>query len=516
VIRLRRALVSVHDKTGLLDLARALAAARVEIVSTGGTARVLAESGVAVVPVQQVTGFPETLGGRIKTLHPLVHGGILFRRDDATHVRQCEELGIEAIDLVAVNLYPFEATVSATEVTPAEAVEQIDIGGPAMIRSAAKNHDHVVVVTDPADYGAIIQELAQRDGVTTETAARLAAKAFARTSAYDAAIAAWLSARQEGPAAEPDRMTLTGALVSSMRYGENPHQAAAAYVVPGERGGVLQARVIQGKELSYNNIVDLDAAWTLVRDLRPPACAVIKHASPCGAAEAPTLLMAYEHAHACDALSAFGGVFAFNGTLDAATAAAMSEHFIECVIAPRFEPEALAILTSRKNVRVLEGELPPARRAGREWRRVTGGFLVQDWDDARLDPTLVIVTKRQPSPDELRAMQFAWSVVKHVKSNAILFAAPGRTLAIGAGQSSRVDSVDVAVSKARRAGLSLQGSAVASDAFFPFRDGVDVLASAGASAVIQPGGSKRDEEVIEAADEHGIAMAFTGRRHFRH
>ena len=514
MIRIRRALLAVHDKAGLPGLARALHGAGVELLSTGGTAAAIEAAGVPVTKVADVTGFPELFGGRVKTLHPKIHGGILFRRDEPQDRREAEEHGIEAIDLVIVSLYPFERVV-ASGASAAECIENIDIGGPAMIRAAAKNHEHVVVVTDPSDYTALLQELQDQGGVSRHAARELAARAFARVSAYDAAVAAWMTHQSE---ADFDELVLRGHRVMPLRYGENPHQQAAAYAVPGERGGVLQARIVQGKELSYNNIVDLDAAWSLVRDLGTPGVAIIKHANPCGVAEGVSLHDALLRSRACDPVSAFGGVYAFNAPLTADAAAALVEgFFVECVMAPSFEPAALEALGTRRNVRVLEGRLAGARRDGEEWKRIIGGFLVQDWDDARLDEAeLRVATKREPTESERRALLFAWRVTKHVKSNAIVFCGEDRTLAIGAGQSSRVDAAELAVLKAKKHGLDLRGSVVGSDAFFPFRDGVDAAAAAGATALIQPGGSVRDDEVIAAADEHGMAMLFTHRRHFRH
>ena len=516
MIRVRRALISAHDKQGLAELARSLHAAGVEILSTGGTARAIAEAGVPVTQVSDVTGHPEVFGGRVKTLHPKIHGGILFRRDDDAHAREAEAHGIGPIDLVISSLYPFEQTVAREGVTREEAIEQIDIGGPAMIRAAAKNHDHVVIVTSHHDYQRVMTEITRDGGVSKETARDLAARAFARTFAYDQAIASWLARHAETP--PPERVEITGTLLQPLRYGENPHQSASAYVVPGEQGGVLQARILQGKELSYNNIVDLDAAWVLARDLDGPGVAIIKHANPCGMAENGSLVEALAAARACDPVSAFGGVYAFNKPVDRRVAEALvADFFVECAIAPKWSPDALEVLAAKKNLRVLEGDLPPGQRDGAEWKRVVGGFLVQQWDDETTDPEAWrIVTKRAPTPDEMAALEFAWRVTRHVKSNAIVFCGKDRTLAIGAGQSSRVDSVDLCVLKAKKHGLSLAGSAVGSDAFFPFRDGVDAAAAAGATAVIQPGGSVRDEESIAAADEHGMTMVLTGRRHFRH
>jgi len=513
MIRVRRALLSVHDKSGLEALGRALVDAGAEILSTGGTSKALRAAGLPVTDVSAVTGFPEIFGGRVKTLHPRIHGGILMRRAVPEDVEVAAQQEIGAIDLVAGGLYPFEQTAMRDGATRADIIEEIDIGGPAMIRAAAKNHEHVVVLTDPADYPAVIAQLRDGGGVAEATARELAIRAFARTAAYDGAITSWMAS--EGATAP--EVLLRGRQQRSLRYGENPHQAATAFVVPGERGGVLQARVLQGKDLSYNNIVDLDAAWCLARDLDGPGAVVIKHANPCGVAQGASLVEALRVARACDPVSAFGGVYAFNAPLDEPLARALVDGwFVECVIAPRVDGAALEVLAHKKALRVLAGELPPTQRDGREWKRVTGGFLLQDWDDPTQPTPWKVVTRREPSAGELRALRFAWRVVQHVKSNAIVFCGADRTLGIGAGQSSRVDSVELAVLKSKKHGLSLEGSVVASDAFFPFRDGLDAAAEAGATAVIQPGGSVRDEEVVAAADERGMAMVFTGRRHFRH
>ena len=515
MIRVRRALLSMHDKAGLAEFARALHRMGIEILSTGGTAQLLEASGIPVTAVAAFTGSPEIFGGRVKTLHPKIHGGILYRRGHEGDEREAREQGVTGIDLVAVSLYPFERTLATPGATREDCVENVDIGGPAMIRSAAKNHAHVVVLTDPSDYAAVLAELAEQGGVGEATAAALAARAYARTAAYDAAIASWL-ARDAGTT--PRSAVLAGSLAAPLRYGENPHQAASAYAVAGERGGVLQARMLQGKDLSYNNLVDLDAAWCLARDLRPPGVAIIKHANPCGAAEGDGLPSALHAARATDPVSAYGGVYAFNAPVTRETVQRLLDgFFIECVIAPDFEPGAVEILQGKKNVRVLQGDLPPMTRDGAEWKRLAGGFLVQDWDDAALETSeLRVATSREPSESEMRALLFAWRVTKHVKSNAIVFCSERATLGIGAGQSSRVDSAELAVMKAAKHGLSLRGSVVGSDAFFPFRDGLDVAARAGATAAIQPGGSVRDDEVVAAADEHRMAMLMTGRRHFRH
>lgn len=516
-VPVRRALVSTYDKTGVAGLARALHARGVEIVSTGGTAALLEKEGVPIVRVSEVTRFPEMLDGRVKTLHPRVHGGILAVRTNAEHMRSLEEHAIPPIDLVVVNLYPFEK--AAAEGGDAEdVVEMIDIGGPAMVRAAAKNHAHVAVVVDPADYEGVLAEIEARGGVGAPLRTRLAAKAFARTAAYDAAIAAWLEPRDAG--GFPDRLRLDLVKRLDLVYGENPHQNAAFYVdAAAEPTGIASANQRQGKPLSFNNILDLDAALGLARDLatlsRGAASVIVKHGNPCGAAIGPTAERAFRGALECDPTSAFGGVVAFDGAVDASAAAAIAEAFYEAVVAAEFSPEALATLGRKKNLRLLAtGPAKGGSRSGRDLRRVAGGVLVQDWDgpgeSIRAAP---VATRRAPTDEEWGAMELGWTVVRHVKSNAIVYASPARTLGIGAGQMSRVDAAKIGVQKA----LSpLRGAAVASDAFFPFRDGLDVAADAGVTAVIQPGGSIRDEEVIRAADERGLAMVLTGRRHFRH
>jgi phosphoribosylaminoimidazolecarboxamide formyltransferase/IMP cyclohydrolase len=525
-VALRRALISVSDKTGLLDLAQALAARGVALLSTGGTAKALREAGLAVTDVAEVTGFPEMMDGRVKTLHPKVHGGLLALRDDPGHVAAMEAHGIDPIDLLVVNLYPFEATV-AKGADYAEAVENIDIGGPAMIRAAAKNHGHVCVVVDPEDYGALLAELDARGGATGYAfRQRLALTAYARTAAYDVAVSSWLAGAL-GEAA-PRRRAFAGTLAQPLRYGENPHQGAAFYRDGSARPGVSTARQWQGKELSYNNINDTDAAFELVAEFDPadgPACAIIKHANPCGVARAATLAEAYARAYDCDRTSAFGGIVALNRTLDAETARAICEIFTEVVIAPDADEAARVVFADKKNLRLLTtGGLPDPAAPGLAFRQVSGGFLLQDRDNGRLAPGgLRVVTKRAPTAAELADMLFAWRVAKHVKSNAIVYARGGATVGIGAGQMSRVDSTRIAARKAldMAAALGLaepptRGSVVASDAFFPFPDGLLTAAEAGATAVIQPGGSVRDDEVIAAADEAGLAMVFTGIRHFRH
>jgi phosphoribosylaminoimidazolecarboxamide formyltransferase/IMP cyclohydrolase len=513
VTKVKRALVSVSDKSGLVELARSLAGLGVEILSTGGTARLLQEQGVAVTEVSSYTGFAEMLDGRVKTLHPRIHGGLLARRDNPGHMQAIRAAGIEPIDLVVVNLYPFSATVADPDCTLETAIENIDIGGPAMLRAAAKNYAAVAVLVDPADYEGVLSEL--RAGALSEaTRFALAKKAFAHTAAYDGAIANYLSSRD---GAFPETLTLQLQKLQELRYGENPHQRAAFYRDAHPVGGSLASyRQLQGKELSYNNIADADAAWECVKSFAEPACVIVKHANPCGAASAGMLLDAYEKALRCDPVSAFGGILAFNRALDRRTAEALGRQFAEVIIAPRVEPEAQDALAAKANLRVLE--VPMSHEVQRyDYQRVGGGMLVQT-SDAQLveEKDLKVVTRKKPSDAQSSDLLFAWRVAKFVKSNAIVFCAGGATLGIGAGQMSRLDSVRVAALKAKEAGLDLEGAVVASDAFFPFRDGVDALADAGAAAVIQPGGSVRDAEVIAAADERGIAMLFTGMRHFRH
>ena len=515
-----RALISVSDKAGLETLARALTASGVEIVSTGGTAAALAKSGIKVIDVAQLTEFPEMMDGRVKTLHPRVHGGLLAIRAEPAHQAAMIANDIRSIDLLVVNLYPFEAALQRGANFD-DMIENIDIGGPAMIRGAAKNHRDVTVIVDVADYDALIAEMAANGGGTSINFRRaMAQKAYARTAAYDAAISNWL-ARQTGEA-QPAWRTFGGRLVSALRYGENPHQRAAFYAGPEARAGVASARQVQGKELSYNNINDTDAAYECVAEFDAPAVAIIKHANPCGVAIGATLSEAYEKAFACDPVSAFGGVVAVNRKLDAEAARKIVEIFTEVIIAPDADEEAIAIVAARKNLRLLlAGGLPDPRAAGLTVRSVSGGLLVQDRDNGALDASLMkVVTKRAPTEDELRDLRFAWIVCKHVKSNAIVYVKEGATVGVGAGQMSRVDSSRVAVRKAEDAakgGTPLtKGSVVASDAFFPFADGLIAAIEAGATAVIQPGGAQRDAEVIAAADAAGVAMVFTGMRHFRH
>ena len=517
----RRALLSVSDKHGLLDLARALDALGVELLSTGGSARALREAGLPAREVREITGFPEIMDGRIKTLHPRIHGGLLGRRgtDDAVMA----EHGIAPIDLLVVNLYPFERTVARPDCGLDEAIENIDIGGPAMLRAAAKNHAHVAVLVDPADYAPLIEALHGEGGTTLALRQRLAAKAYAHTARYDGLIADWLGAQIEHARGEPFAPTLHLALrrAYSLRYGENPHQAGALYLEAGAAPGVAAtARVLGGKELSYNNLADADAALECVKAFqRTPACVIVKHGNPCGVALGTDNLEAYQAAYACDPTSAFGGIIAFNQALDGATAAAiLAQQFVEVVLAPEIDMDAQAAFTKKPNVRVLAtGAWPEQAAPARELKRVAGGYLVQDTDrDTLLLTDLKVVSRRVPSSAELRDLLFAWHVAMYVKSNAIVYAHGGRTLGIGAGQTSRVISARIAALKAQEAGQDLHGAALASDAFFPFRDGIDAAAAAGLKAVIQPGGSMRDAEVIAAADEHGMTMVFTGVRHFRH
>ena len=524
--RVARALLSVSDKSGLIDFARALKDKGIELVSTGGTARAIADAGLEVRDVSDLTGFPEMMDGRVKTLHPNVHGGLLAIRDNADHARSMKDHGIAPIDLLVVNLYPFEATVDKGAAYD-DCIENIDIGGPAMIRAAAKNHDDVAVVVEAQDYQAVLDELAANKGATTlALRKRLAAKAYARTAAYDAAISNWFALQLKTDA--PDYRAFGGRLVQSLRYGENPHQHAAFYRTPDQRFGVATARQVQGKELSYNNINDTDAAYECVAEFdakRTAAVAIIKHANPCGVAEGSDLVSAYRKALTCDSTSAFGGIVALNRTLDADAARAITEIFTEVIIAPDATDEAIAIVAAKKNLRLLlAGGLPDPRALGLTAKTVAGGLLVQSRDNAVVDDmTLKVVTKRAPSEAELRDLRFAFRVAKHVKSNTIIYAKDLATVGIGAGQMSRVDSARIAARKAEDAARELKlavpmskGSVVASDALFPFADGMLASIEAGATAVIQPGGSVRDDEVIKAADEHGIAMVLTGTRHFRH
>ncbi len=524
---IKQALISVSDKTGVLDFARALSALGVNILSTGGTAKLFADNGVPVTEVADYTGFPEMLDGRVKTLHPTVHGGILARRDFPEHMAKLAEHGIPTIDMVVVNLYPFQATVAKDTCTLEDAIENIDIGGPAMLRSAAKNHKDVVVLCDPSDYSAVLAEIKAADGVVSyDTKFMLAKKVYAHTAQYDGAITNYLSSL--GPTKEhasrstyPQTLNVAFEKVQDMRYGENPHQSAAFYrdlsVTEGALGNYRQ---LQGKELSYNNIADADAAWECVKSLggfdQSAACVIVKHANPCGVALGANAAEAYARALQTDPTSAFGGIIAFNTELDGPTAEQIAKLFVEVLIAPSFSNEAKQILSSKQNVRMLEIPLGQGVNA-MDFKRVGGGLLVQSPDAKNVSiGDLKVVTKLQPTQQQLQDLMFAWRVAKYVKSNAIVFCGGNMTLGVGAGQMSRIDSARIASIKAQNAGLSLAGSVVASDAFFPFRDGLDVVVDAGATCVIQPGGSMRDQEVIDAANERGVVMLYTGTRHFRH
>jgi phosphoribosylaminoimidazolecarboxamide formyltransferase/IMP cyclohydrolase len=521
-----RALLSVSDKSGMVEFARALAEHGIELISTGGTARALAEAGLKVKDVSELTGFPEMMDGRVKTLHPKVHGGLLAIRDNPEHAAAMQQHGIGSIDLLVVNLYPFEATVAKAGGYD-DCVENIDIGGPAMIRAAAKNHADVAVIVEPQDYSVVLAELAAHVGATSfALRQKLAAKAYARTAAYDAAISNWFAEKLGDPA--PAFRAFGGRLAEALRYGENPHQNAAFYRTPEQRFGVATARQLQGKQLSYNNINDTDAAYECVAEFDPKrtaACVIVKHANPCGVAESDSLHDAYRKALACDPVSAFGGIAALNRPLDAETARVITEIFTEVIIAPEASEEAIAIVAAKKNLRLLlAGGLPDPRAQGTTVKSVAGGLLVQSRDNAVVDDMeMKVVTKRSPTNAELRDLAFAFRVAKHVKSNTIVYAKDLATVGIGAGQMSRIDSARIAARKAEDAAKELglaqpltKGSVIASDAFFPFADGLLVAIEAGATAVIQPGGSVRDDEVIKAADDHGIAMVFTGTRHFRH
>jgi len=525
--KITRALISVSDKTGLIDFARGLSRKGVEIISTGGTARALREAGIEVRDVSELTGFPEILGGRVKTLHPKVHGGLLAIRDDSDHQRQVEANDIQYIDMVVVNLYPFRETVAREEVTVEDAIENIDIGGPSMIRSAAKNFEDVVVVVDPSDYGIVAAELDASAGqVSNSTRLRLARRAFETTARYDAAIAEFLEGsvvldpaseqlRVEKPAGLPAALTVFAKKSMDLRYGENPHQRAALYSTPNSNAGIAGAEKLQGKELSFNNLIDLEAAWSLVSEFTETACAIIKHTNPCGAATAADVREAFEKARGTDPVSAFGGIIGFNRTVTESAARTIGETFFEAIAAADYEPAALEVLASKKNLRVMRVRATPASEAQLDLRVISeNGLLIQDRDRGVLDDTkLRVVTSRQPTDEEMRALRFAWIIAKHVKSNAIVYAREGQLVGVGAGQMSRVDSVKLGAMKAQ---LPLEGCVLASDAFFPFRDGVNEAARVGITAVIQPGGSVRDEEVIAAANEHDLAMVFTGMRHFKH
>jgi phosphoribosylaminoimidazolecarboxamide formyltransferase/IMP cyclohydrolase len=519
MFNVRRALVSVSDKRGLIPFVQGLAGLGVEVLSTGGTCRQLREAGLDVIEVSAKTGFPEIMDGRVKTLHPVIHGGLLGRRGTDEAVMQ--EHGIEPIDLLVVNLYPFEQTIARADATIDDAIENIDIGGPAMIRAASKNHDGVAVCVSPDDYDDVLAKL-KGEGLGLEDRRRLAAKAYAHTASYDTAITRYLSASL-GDDILGERFLYSGSLSEKLRYGENPHQEAAFYVDQQAPGGSLaSARQLQGKALSYNNIADSDAALECVKQFAAPACVIVKHANPCGVAVADDILGAYEKAFRTDPTSAFGGIIAFNRPLDARTAAAIIEkQFVEVIIAPSVEPAALEACSAKKNVRVLEvGDWSAGnevRTTGFDFKKVSGGLLVQTSDMGVItEADLKVVTDKAPTPEQVRDMLFAWTVVKYVKSNAIIFCKDNMTIGVGAGQMSRVYSTKIAAIKAADEGLEVSGSVMASDAFFPFRDGIDAAAETGIAAIIQPGGSMRDEEVIAAANEHGLAMVFTGMRHFRH
>ena len=523
-----KALISVSDKTGIVEFAQALHQLGVQLISTGGTAQLLSAQGLPVQEVAELTGFPEMLDGRVKTLHPMVHGALLARRDMPSHMQALQAHGIETIDLLVVNLYPFEATVAAADCSLEEAIENIDIGGPAMVRSAAKNWKHVAVVTDASQYAMVLNELQQKNGVTELTRFQLAVSAFNRISQYDGAISDYLSSLDlstEQRSIFPGQANGRFIKLQDLRYGENPHQLAAFYrdTHPAP-GSLVTARQLQGKELSYNNIADADAAWECVKSFDSPACVIVKHANPCGVGLAEDALGAYRKAYLTDPTSAFGGIIAFNCPVDTATAQALGQQFVEVLMAPSFTGEALQLLQTKANVRVLQIALPPG--GDDAWsqglnaidvKRIGSGLLMQTADNHLLRiEDMQVVTKLQPSPAQMQDLLFAWKVAKFVKSNAIVFAGNGMTLGVGAGQMSRLDSARMAGIKAGHANLSLKDSVVASDAFFPFRDGLDVVVDEGASCVIQPGGSMRDAEVIAAADERGVSMVFTGVRHFRH
>ena len=515
MLTVRRALLSVSDKHGLIPFASGLAELGVEILSTGGTCRALRDAGIEVIEVSDKTGFPEIMDGRVKTLHPKIHGGLLGRRgtDDAVMA----EHGIEPIDLLTVNLYPFEQTIARDDATIEDAIENIDIGGPAMIRAASKNHESVAVVVDPADYDSVLEAL--RDAVLSpDMSRRLAAKAYAHTASYDTAITQYLSASLDDEALG-ERFLYAGSLVDRMRYGENPHQDAAFYVdQQAPKGSLASATQLQGKALSYNNIADSDAALECVRQFEAPACVIVKHANPCGVAVADDIGTAYEKAFQTDPTSAFGGIIAFNRALDAVTAKTIiDQQFVEVIVAPDIAADAAEVLSEKRNVRVLDTGPGETASGGQEFKKVSGGLLVQSSDMGMITANdLQVVTDLAPTPEQIADMLFAWTVVKYVKSNAIIFCKDNMTVGVGAGQMSRVYSTKIAAIKAADEGLSVKGSVMASDAFFPFRDGIDAAAETGIAAIIQPGGSMRDDEVIAAANEHGLAMVFTGMRHFRH
>lgn len=516
MFNVRRALVSVSDKRGLVPFVSELADLGVEILSTGGTCKALRDAGVAVIEVSEKTGFPEIMGGRVKTLHPIIHGGLLGRRGTDEAVMQ--EHGIEPIDMLVVNLYPFEQTIAREDASIEDAIENIDIGGPAMIRAASKNHDGVAVIVEPDDYDTVLDDL-KNSRLDTDSRRRLAAKAYAHTASYDTAITKYLSTSLDDDALG-QRYLYSGNLSQRMRYGENPHQDAAFYVdQQAPAGSLATAKQLQGKALSYNNIADSDAALECVRQYADPACVIVKHANPCGVAVADTLLDAYQKAFRTDPTSAFGGIIAFNRALDASTAAAIVEkQFVEVIVAPSIDADAAEIIAAKKNVRVLEtGDWASTPSPGFDFKKISGGLLVQDTDLGVISADdLKVVTDLAPTPAQVQDLLFAWTVVKYVKSNAIIFCKDNMTIGVGAGQMSRVYSTKIAAIKAADEGLDIKGSVMASDAFFPFRDGIDTAAQTGISAIIQPGGSMRDDEVIQAANEHGLAMVFTGMRHFRH
>jgi len=515
MLTVRRALISVSDKRGLIPFVSGLRDLGVEILSTGGTCRALREAGIEVFEVSEKTGFPEIMDGRVKTLHPTIHGGLLGRRGTDEGVMQ--EHGIEPIDLLAVNLYPFEQTIAREDATIEDAIENIDIGGPAMIRAASKNHDGVAVVVDPDDYDNVLESV-QKNELSIETRRRLAAKAYAHTASYDTAITKYLSSSLgDDPLGE--RILHAGSLVERMRYGENPHQSAAFYIdQQAPKGSLATAEQLQGKALSYNNIADSDAALECVKQFAAPACVIVKHANPCGVAVASSILDAYEKAFKTDPTSAFGGIIAFNQPLDAATAKSIIDHqFVEVIVAPSIDADAVTVLSEKKNVRVLQTGDWSESAPGFDFKKVSGGLLVQGSDTGKITvDDLKVVTDKAPTPQQIEDMLFAWTVVKYVKSNAIIFCKDNMTIGVGAGQMSRVYSTRIAAIKAADENLEVQGSVMASDAFFPFRDGIDAAAETGIAAIIQPGGSMRDDEVIQAANEHGLAMVFTGMRHFRH
>ena len=516
MFNVRRALVSVSDKRGLIPFVSGLSELGVEILSTGGTCKSLREAGLEVIEVSEKTGFPEIMDGRVKTLHPVIHGGLLGRR--GTDEAVMTEHGIEPIDLLVVNLYPFEQTIAREDATIDEAIENIDIGGPAMIRAASKNHDGVAVIVEPGDYESVLEDL-KNDKLSLDSRRRLAAKAYAHTASYDTAITKYLS-NSLGDDALGQRFVYAGSLSERMRYGENPHQNAAFYVdQQAPAGSLAAAKQLQGKALSYNNIADSDAALECVKQFENPACVIVKHANPCGVAVADTIIDAYDRAFKTDPTSAFGGIIAFNRPLDVKTAEAIVERqFVEVIVAPSIDADALDVIAAKKNLRVLEtGEWPAAAHIGFDFKKVSGGLLVQNTDLGVIsERDLKVVTDLAPTPQQIQDMLFAWTVVKYVKSNAIIFCKDNMTIDVGAGQMSRVYSTRIAAIKAADEGLEIQGSVMASDAFFPFRDGIDAAAETGISAIIQPGGSMRDDEVIQAANEHGLAMVFTGMRHFRH